>query len=69
LLHDLRTARGRADYDIAKPNVSKQVQGLDYLKLQIEYATDVKTLLSAASTNEAKAIARAGIGKFLATRR
>ena len=69
LLRDLRTARGRADYDIAKPNVSKQVQGLDYLKLQIENATDVKALLGAASTAEAKALATGGISKFLASRR
>jgi hypothetical protein len=64
LLRDLRTARGRADYDLAKPNVVKQVLSIDYLKSQIENATDVKGLLSAASTDEAKAIAKVGIGNF-----
>jgi hypothetical protein len=64
-LRNLATARGRADYDLTKPNVIRQVQDAAFLKSQIERATDVKkNLLSLASSDEAKATARTGIDAF-----
>jgi hypothetical protein len=61
LLRYLATARGRADYDLAKPNVSKQVQNGEYLKGIIESADHVKELLVKANSDQAKAQAKAGI--------
>ena len=64
LLQYLATARGRADYDLAKPNVIKQVQNGDYLKGIIESADNVKELLIKANSDQAKAQAKTGISAF-----
>jgi hypothetical protein len=64
LLRFLATARGRADYDLARPNVIKQVQDGDYLKSIIESAATVKELLTKANSEPAKAQAKSGIAAF-----
>lgn len=61
LLKELATARGRADYELAKTHVTKQVQEEAYLKDIIERAHTVKELLDRASSAPAKAQAKAGI--------
>lgn len=64
LLRVLLRARGRADYELTKPNVVTQVQDADYLKDIIERAETVKNLLAKASTEPAKAQAKSGIAAF-----
>jgi uncharacterized protein (UPF0332 family) len=64
LLRYLATARGRADYDLTKPNVIKQVQNGEYVKAIIESADTVKELLANANSDQAKAQAKAGIAAF-----
>jgi hypothetical protein len=64
LLRILATARGRADYDLTKPHVVKQVQQSDYLKDVIERSHTVTQLISQAASEPAKALAKAGIAAF-----
>lgn len=64
LLRILLRARGRADYELAKLNVIKQVQSGDYLKDIIERADAVKRCLIKANSDQAKAQAKAGIAAF-----
>ena len=64
LLEDLYSARRRADYELDLPRAVAESHDLQFVKSQIEMATDIKSLLAACAVEPARSQVRAGIQSY-----
>lgn len=64
LLEDLYSARRRADYDLGLPRAIAESRDLQFVKSQIEIATDIKSLLAVCAVEPARSLVLAGIQSY-----
>jgi hypothetical protein len=64
ILEDLYQARRRADYELTHPSAVRESRDLQFVKNQIELASDIKLLLAACAVEPAKSQVRAGIEAY-----
>jgi hypothetical protein len=66
-LSDLQTQRIRADYDIDKPLARQGANALQHVRLCVERAREVESLLKNCEPEEIKSQVKAGLEQFLRT--
>lgn len=64
LLADLYSARYRADYELNKARAVADSRNPEFVKDQIEWASDVKSLLEACNTEPHRSAIKAGIEAY-----
>jgi len=63
-MEDLYSARRRADYELEHPVAIRESRDLQFVKSQIELATDIKRLLAVCALEPARSQVQAGIQAF-----